>query len=100
MSVSSISNISAIESTFKNPVKETESGTFIPFKDILNNAIENVKETDAVNRQNMINIATGQEDNLHTVMIDAAKAELALQTLVQLRNKALDAYNEIMRITL
>jgi flagellar hook-basal body complex protein FliE len=47
-----------------------------------------------------IKLATGNIDSLHTLTIDLAKAELAVQTLVQVRNKALDAYNEIMRITL
>ncbi len=45
-------------------------------------------------------IATGQSDDLHTLMIDTAKADLALSTLVQVRNRALESYNEIMRMSL
>jgi len=37
---------------------------------------------------------------LHTAMINAAKADITLQAAVQIRNKLLDAYNEIMRINL
>ena len=50
--------------------------------------------------QDILNVLSGQTDDLHTVIINSVKAELALQTLVQLRNKALESYNEIMRITL
>jgi len=71
-----------------------------PFKDILQNAIDSVNETDAKVKADELAVATGRSDDLHTLMIDAAKANLALETLVQIRNKALDAYNEIMRITL
>lgn len=70
------------------------------FLDIFKNAINNVVQTDAVAKQDELLIATGQADNLHSITINATKAELALQTLVQIRNKAMDAYNEIMRMSL
>jgi len=73
---------------------------FIPFGDVLKEAIENVVETDNAVKLDAINLAAGDTDALHMLTIDMAKADLALQTLVQIRNKALDAYNEIMRITL
>ena len=79
-------------------IKSTED--FIPFGDILKDAIDNVVETEKAVKAGAIQIASGDADALHTLTIDMAKADLALQTLVQIRNKALDAYNEIMRITL
>ena len=79
-------------------VKATED--FVPFGDILKEAIDNVVETDNAVKAGALKIATGDADALHMLTIDMAKADLALQTLVQIRNKALDAYNEIMRITL
>jgi flagellar hook-basal body complex protein FliE len=45
-------------------------------------------------------LSVGSLDDLHTLTIQTAKADLALETLVQLRNKALDAYNEIMKMPL
>ena len=45
-------------------------------------------------------LATGKSDALHNITINAAKADLAITTVVSVRNKALEAYNEIMRITL
>lgn len=43
-------------------------------------------------------LATGELKDLHTVVLAAQKAELALQLTVQLRNKALEAYQEIIRM--
>ena len=43
-------------------------------------------------------LATGQTDDLHNLSIASEKATMSVQILVQLRNKALDAYNEIMRM--
>jgi len=40
----------------------------------------------------------GEPIDLHTVMIAAEKANLALQLTVQIRNKLLEAYQEISRM--
>lgn len=57
-----------------------------------------VAETDLVQKQYLL--ATGQIDDAHQVPIAAAKAELATSILVQVRNKAVESYNELMRINL
>jgi flagellar hook-basal body complex protein FliE len=40
----------------------------------------------------------GQSDDLHNVMIQAEQAALALELTVQVTSKAINAYNEIMRM--
>ena len=46
----------------------------------------------------MLILPWGKIDNVADVMVAQEKASIALQYTVQLRNKLLDAYNEIMRI--
>jgi flagellar hook-basal body complex protein FliE len=70
------------------------------FDDIFKQAVNNVNTAEQQANMDTLNVATGQSDDLHTLMISSEKAELALMALVQVRNKALDAYNEIMRISL
>ena len=43
-------------------------------------------------------LATGEVDNLHQVMIGIEDAKVAFQLLVQVRNKLLDAYQDILRM--
>jgi flagellar hook-basal body complex protein FliE len=43
-------------------------------------------------------MAVGKTENLHDAMITFEKAESALKLLVQVRNRALEAYHEIMRM--
>ena len=45
-------------------------------------------------------LATGQLDNPAELTIAGTKAQLSVDLLVQLRNKALDAYTELNRISL
>ena len=70
------------------------------FSDIFQSAIENVKTADANKTQAQYLLATGQLDNPASLMIASTKSELAVTMLVQLRNKALDAYSELTRINL
>lgn len=71
-----------------------------PFSDIFQTAIDSVKETDAEKNQMEYLMATGQLDNPALLTIASTKAQLSVELLVQLRNKSMDAYNELMRISL
>lgn len=63
--------------------------------------------TEALNKVNALQkaadnsamaLATGEIQNLHQVTIDSLKAEIALQFTLQIRNKVIEAYQEIMRM--
>ena len=43
-------------------------------------------------------LASGESKNIPEVMIAAEKADIALRLMVQVRNKVLNAYNEIMKM--
>ena len=43
-------------------------------------------------------LATGQTDNLQQVVLTAAKADLSFRLVLELRNKLIDSYQEIMRM--
>jgi flagellar hook-basal body complex protein FliE len=45
-----------------------------------------------------VQAATGKLDNIHDYTIAASEASVATQLTVALRNKAVDAFNEIMRM--
>jgi flagellar hook-basal body complex protein FliE len=70
------------------------------FRDVFEGLIRNVEDAEAVAEADAYKLSIGELEDPHTAMIDAAKAELTLSTMVQIRNKVLDAYSEIMRINL
>jgi flagellar hook-basal body complex protein FliE len=103
MAITPISQLGNLESTFNLTQNENvlqTSDDFIPFSELLKNAVSQVEQSEQAVKAAEVSIATGDADDLHNIMIEVAKADLAVQTFVQVRNKALDAYNEIMRITL
>lgn len=68
------------------------------FADIFKSIINETQNLRQVDLDNNILMATREITNLHQPMIDMKKAELALQFTLQVRNKILDAYQEIMRM--
>lgn len=70
------------------------------FGAVFRSAINNVKETDAEFRESQYLLTTGQLDNPAATMIAAYKNQTAVNLLVQLRNKAQDAYSELTRMNL
>ena len=69
------------------------------FGTIFRSAIDNVKETDAEAREAQYLLATGQRENPAQLGIAADKNEVAVDLLVQMRNKALEAYNELKNMS-
>ncbi len=70
------------------------------FQSIFQNAIDDVTDTQKNLEHKQYLLATGQLDDAHTVTIAAEEAQLSVDMLVELRNKALEAYNELIRIGL
>lgn len=75
--------------------EETGEAAGSAFGQIFNSLIQNVKDTDAEFAQAQYLLATGQLDNPAQLSLAAYKNEIAVDLLVQLRNKALDVYNEL-----
>ena len=67
------------------------------FANKLNDAIHEVDSLQQEADTLALKAATGDMDNIHQVMIAMEKASLALEFAVQVRNKAIEAYQELMR---
>ena len=48
--------------------------------------------------QQVTRLALGETDNLHQVMIKLEQAKLSFQLMVQVRNKLLEAYQDVLRM--
>ena len=68
------------------------------FKSLLSESINKVNQLQADADRARIDLATGQTDNVAEVFTAVKKAELAFQTLMQIRNKLRDAYDEIKQM--
>ena len=77
----------------------TENGTKSVFQSVLEDTIQNVYDTQKDVEQKQYLLATGQLEDAHSLPIAQAKAELSLEVMISLRNKAIEAYNEILKMS-
>lgn len=71
---------------------------FKSFSDTLTAAIGKVNDLQKASDKAAQNLATGRTDNIADVMIATEKADIAFKVMVQVRNKIIDAYQEIMKM--
>jgi flagellar hook-basal body complex protein FliE len=75
----------------------TEQAT-TSFSDTLKTMLDQVNDMQVKGDQATRNLQSGDAKHLHEVMIAVEEADISLRMFVQMRNKALTAYEEIMRM--
>lgn len=77
----------------ENKAKETKS-----FGDYLVAAIKNTNELQNQSDQMNKMLAAGQVNDISQVVLASEKADIAMQLTLQVRNRVVDAYQEVMRM--
>jgi len=68
------------------------------FLSMLSDAVSQLDALQQTADANVTRLATGQPVDLHEVMISLEQSNLGLQLAMQVRNKLIDAYQEISRM--
>ncbi len=95
VNINSISQMTGLN--VKNSAKTNKTSS-TSFGDVINEAISKVNDLQVESEQKTEDFITGVSDDIHSVIIAGSKADLALQMTLQVRNKVMDAYKEIMNM--
>ncbi len=68
------------------------------FSDIISEKIQQVDDLQKQADVKMTDVATGKSRNLHEAILSMEMADTSLKMLVTVRNKAIEAYQEMMRM--
>lgn len=68
------------------------------FKSIFKNALQKVSQVEHEANYHQQMLIEGKSTDLHNVMLATQKATLTIETAVQIQQKVLDTYNEVMRM--
>ena len=68
------------------------------FKEMLKESIEEVNKLQLEAEKTMEDLASGKEKDIQHAMMTLQKADLSLRTMMEVRNKLVEAYQEIMRM--
>ncbi len=101
MGISPIKGVSGVEppsvvSAIKGTSPSAKSGS--SFGKVISELVKESNSQHSQADQSLNDLISGETDNLHNVVIDAARADLSFRLLMEIRNKLLDAYQEIMRM--
>jgi flagellar hook-basal body complex protein FliE len=79
-------------------VKDLGGDKDVSFGDVLKDAISTANQLQRQSDQEIQKLMAGETQDLHTTLIAVQKADLSFQTMMQVRNKIIQAYQEIMRM--
>ncbi len=97
--INSIGPLSGFSSSEKVKGAQPASGG-ASFKDTLNNFLSDVNQMQKKADQSIEKMVSGEITDVHQVMTSVEEANTAFNMMMELRNKVMDAYQEIMRIRL
>ncbi len=83
------------QSNLTSESTEAKGSTFF---DALQNSMSEVNQSQLESDSAVKDLIAGKTKNLHETMLQLQKADLSLKTMMQVRNKILEAYKEIMKM--
>lgn len=95
MKIGSLTNDINLLSIDKSKTNEDFS-----FSKVLNDRLNNLEELQTKADELTDKMVTGEVQDIHKVMIASEEAQIALQLTVQIRNKVIEAYQEVSRMQL
>lgn len=78
--------------------KEESGGTGASFGTLLKNSMEEVNQLQSKADRSIEQLVTGESKNLHETMIAMEKANISFRLMMEVRNKIIEAYQEVMRM--
>ena len=95
--INSNSAISPFQSAFPAAGLEKAKDPSATFKSMFEDAVSNLENLNEIKDQDAYSLSLGNIDDIGAMQVNNQKAEVALQLLVQMRNKILESYQEILR---
>lgn len=98
MEIKAIENGIGISKAFPEFGKIGASSTAEGVGRFFSELVSKVNDIQVQSDKSIQGLASGENKNLHEVMIEVEKASISFQFMSQVRNKALEAYQEVMRM--
>jgi flagellar hook-basal body complex protein FliE len=88
----------AMTNVAASPATQATTGTDGDFAASLGNAVDGLQALQGQSKTLALKAVTGNLDDIHDATIAATRAQVTLELVSAVRNKGVDAFNEIMRM--
>jgi flagellar hook-basal body complex protein FliE len=68
------------------------------FADALTGAVDNLQQLQSTSDTLAVQAVTGNLEDIHTAVLASTRAQVTLELVAAVRNKAIEAFNDIMRM--
>jgi len=100
MNVNAVAAMPTLPTALLGAANGTTSAGTAGFNKAVQRFIEETNKQQLLADQSVEMLATGQTDSIHETVLALTKADLSLRVFMEVRNKVIDAYQEVMRMQL
>ena len=77
---------------------ESLAPTDQPFSKMMNQMLNEVSQSQSKMDQDVTNLATGEAENVHEIVLNVAQADLMFRLVMEVRDKLIASYQDVMRM--
>lgn len=85
-------------STVSGSTTKVASNPSDKFENVFSKLIKGANQNQVEADKSIQQLANGESDNLHDVVLSVAKADMSFRLLLEIRNRLIDSYQELMRM--
>ena len=94
---SAISSV-RIGSTAAKPAGVGKGGHELPFADLIKDLIQDTNNQQGQVEESVKQLVTGETDSIHYVVLTASQADLSFRLVMEIRDRLIASYQEVMRM--
>jgi len=99
MSIQSIGTTNGLPQSIQNPVRDSKSANGeMPFADMVKNLVAETDQQQFNAQDGVRQLITGETDSIHDVVLTTSRADLAFRLMMEIRNRLIASYQEVMRM--
>jgi flagellar hook-basal body complex protein FliE len=98
-SIAGVAEIAAMEPMLRSSAESAAASQGGNFTQMVSQGLNEVNQQLMSTQTDLQKLAVGDVQNLHQVMIHMEEARMSFQLLMQVRNRALEAYQDLMKMS-
>ena len=99
MSLQSLQSPSGSPQSLSLPVTEAKKPAGeLPFADLVKGLVQDTNRQQAQSEDGVRQLVTGETDSIHEVVLTTSRADLAFRLMMEIRNRLIASYQEVMRM--
>lgn len=96
--IGSVDQLQQFAESIKSSAADKAGTDRTPFADLIKDFVADTNVNQVEAHQSVKDLVSGDANSIHDVVMTASKAELAFRLMMEIRNKLINSYQEIIRM--